>query len=247
MIPLFPIVLSALLLNPLIQEPVDKKTSIFDEIHREKLVKLEISTDLELLKKNKNTENYQPAVVRFEDVDGKEQEWKVEIRPRGRFRRKVCDFPPIKIKFEKDELKEQNYKKHNELKLVTHCLQDLEGKENVLREYLVYQLYEKCSPIHYRTQLVRIKYIDRKNGLRKKRFGVLLEDEKELAARYDTDLCEDCYSLTKDDFYKDNLLIMELFQYMIGNSDWSIPMVRNVKLLEDDTHIRGRVGLSRRS
>lgn len=226
--------LTVILLNPAESAKVDKKSSIFDLIHREEVVKLEIETDLRLLEKNKNTENYQPAHVRFKDLDGNKQQWTVEIRPRGRFRRRVCEFPPIKMKFDKDELKGQNFKKHNELKLVTHCLSDQEGRENVLREYLVYKLYEKISPVHYRAQLVRIKYIDSNTRSKKNRYGILLEDEKELASRYDTDLCEDCYSRTKEDFYRENLQTMELFQYMIGNSDWSIPMVRNVKLLEDE-------------
>jgi hypothetical protein len=231
---LLSLLLSTVLLNPQATENIDQKSSIFDIIYREGEVKLEIETDLALLERNKNTENYQPATIKFKDVEGNKQQWNVEVRPRGRFRRRVCNFPPIKMKFDKDELKEQDYKKHNELKLVTHCLRDAEGKENLLREFLVYQLYEKISPVHYRTQLVRIKYIDQNTGKKKNRYGILMEDENELAARFDTDLCEDCYSRNKDNFYKENLLAVELFQYMIGNSDWSIPMVRNIKLLEDE-------------
>ena len=215
-----------------IQDSTERKT-IFEEMHYQQVLEVEIETDIKQLKANIKTENYQPATITFEDAQGNEQNWEMKIRPRGRFRRRVCTFPPVKINFDKDNLKARNYEKHDELKLVTHCTEGEESRENLLREYLVYRLYQVISPVHYRAQLLHIKYIDRENNIRLKRYGILLEDEKELSSRLNAELCEDCYSLPKDSFAQENLRIHSLFQYMIGNSDWSLTMARNLKLLKD--------------
>lgn len=215
-------------------DPPAKKSTIFDLMHHDDVVKMELEFDIYELLSNRRNEEYQDVTLTFKDERGKKQVWKAEARVRGRFRRRVCAFPPIKVKFDKDDLKANNLKKHNELKLVTHCLDDKEGKQNLLREYLAYKLYEQISPYHYRAQLVKIKYTDSVSGESLKTYGIMLEDEKELAARYDTDLCESCFSLTKDSMDLENFYHLSLFQYMIGNADWSIPMLRNVKMLRDE-------------
>ncbi len=229
---LIPLLISFILFSP--PDSTEPK-SIFEAMHdHQEVLKVELETDIKQLEANIKTENYQPATITFEDAEGNEQTWEMKIRPRGRFRRRVCTFPPVKINFNKSDLKARNYKKHDELKLVTHCSDEKGSRENLLREYLAYQLYEVVSPVYYRTQLLQIKYIDRENRIRKKRFGILLEDKKELAARLDAELCEDCYSQPESSFKKDNLRILSLFQYMIGNSDWSLAMLRNLKLLKDE-------------
>jgi len=215
-------------------DPPAGKSTIFDLMYHDDVVKMELVLDVYELVSNRRTEEYQEVVLTFKDEHRDKQVWEAKARVRGRFRRRICNFPPIKIKFDKDDLKASNLKKHNELKLVTHCLDDKEGEQNLLREYLAYKLYEQISPYHYRAQLIKIKYVDQVSGESLKTYGILLEDEKELAARYDTDLCEDCYSLTRDSLDLENLYNLSLFQYMIGNADWSIPMLRNVKMLRDD-------------
>lgn len=217
--------------NPQTTTP-PKKQSIFDILHTGEEVKASLKLDLTLLEEKKNTEDYLPAEFSFEDGTGQKQIWNIEVRNRGRFRRRVCNFPPLKLKFNKEELKEKDLKKHNELKLVTHCLDNEEGRENILREALVYKLYELLSPYHYRSQVVRIKYIDTNNQPSTTHYGIILEDEDELSSRLDSKVCEGCYSLPKDTFDQENLNRLSLFQYMIGNPDWSLIMVRNLKMLE---------------
>lgn len=215
-------------------EPRAEKSTIFNLMHHDEVVKMELELDIPQLMANRRNEEYQDVVVTFKDEEGNKQVWQAEARVRGRFRRRVCYFPPVKVKFDKDDLKANNLKKHNELKLVTHCLDDKEGEQNLLREYLAYKLYEKISPYHYRAQLVKIKYVDTETGDKIKTYGIMLEDEEELADRYDSELCEECYSLTRDSLELTNLYRLSLFQYMIGNPDWSITMLRNVKMLRDE-------------
>ena len=73
----------------------------------------------------------------------------------------------------------------NKLKLVTHCLENkFEGNENVMKEYLLYKLYNEITPESFRVQFVKITYLDSKGKLGKiKRFGFIIESKDQLAFR----------------------------------------------------------------
>lgn len=123
---------------------------------------------------------------------------------------------------------------HNNLKLVVHCVDNEAGDEYVLREYLAYKLYQIISPKEsYRVQLLRVKYKDVKKKQQSfTHYGILLEDEDELAERLGSKVCEDCYNTPTEKFQPDNLNTNDLFEYMIGNTDWSTMLSRNVKLFQ---------------
>lgn len=222
------LILSYSLLNA---QEAQKKISIFDLIYAEDALKLEIEVDLDSLIENKNTNDYFPAVLMFEDNQEKKQKWEVEVRSRGKFRRKVCQFPPLKIKFPKKDLKEEGFKKHNEFKLVTHCVNDIKANEFLLREFLVYKLFEIVSDKGFRVQLIRATYKDRKSISRVKQYAILLEDEDDLEDRLEAKICEDCYNRPVEELNLEEVHKLCLFQFMIGNTDWSFAFLRNIKLL----------------
>ena len=208
-----------------------EKLTVFDNfLNEESATYFELVFDFELLDSLKKLDEEQDAKLTLN-----EQSWNIDLKARGKYRRRICDFPPIKLEFKKDELDSAGFKKHNDYKLVTHCIEGPEGKEHIYREYLAYKLLELLSPdLHFRTQLVKVKYID--SGSKKKftRFGIIIEDEKTVAKRLDSDVCDGCFSLPIDSFYNENLHNIALFQYMIGNTDWSVTLSRNVKILNCD-------------
>ncbi|MDX1941230.1 MAG: hypothetical protein SFU99_11805 [Saprospiraceae bacterium] len=209
------------------------KKSIFDVLYGNEILNLTIKTDLNNLIENRRTEEFLEATFGYEDASGRQITRSIEVQPRGKFRRRICDFPPVKIKFSKDDLEASGLiKKFNDLKLVTHCIDDkLIGNENLLKEYLVYRMYNELTPNSYRIQLVKITYEDTKGNLSKiKRYGFLIEDTDEMAARLGGEEFEQMNVSTDSISAKDEA-IMALFQYMIGNADWSTVMLRNVKLV----------------
>ena len=107
-----------------------------------------------------------------------------------------------------------------------------EGNENVLREQLVYELYNIVTDQSLRTQLVEITYNDTESKDKIVRYGILIEDTDEMAKRLDGEVCEECYNINPELFQADNVQIYSMFQYMIGNSDWCVAMVKNVKVLQ---------------
>jgi len=211
---------------------IGAQVSIFDRLSGEEVLELEIETDLVELIENRRRDVYQPAVLRYKDIHGKTIQSGIEVIPRGKFRRRICDFPPVKLKFSKKELLAAGLKPHNNLKLSTHCLSDKEvGSSNVFKELLAYKLYNILSPHSFRVQLVKVTYVDAMGQLGKiKRYGFLIEDDEELAERLGGNLCE-CLNAGTDGLSAFDQTLVAAFNYMIGNEDWSIPMVRNLKMV----------------
>ena len=209
-----------------------KSGSLFDHWQEAEILNVNLELDFEKMLENKRSNTYQPAVFSYTDKEGNVQSWQIKTRVRGRFRRMKCEMPPLKLQFPKKELKSNGFKKHNDFKLVTHCLEGKEGNDNVLREYLAYELYNLVSKQSLRTQLVKITYNDNKSKSKTIRYGILIEDTDEMAKRLDGAVCKDCYNTPANQFQQENLNIHSMFQYMIGNSDWSVSMVKNLKILQ---------------
>ena len=206
--------------------------TLFNELQREGILKVELELSLATLESHARTDAEQAAVFRFIDKQGQAQEWSTDVNVRGRFRRRVCEFPPIKIDFSKRDLKARGLLPFDDLKLVTHCQEGKEGQEAVLREYMAYQLYGKLTPLNFRAQLVEITYIDTESNIRFTKYGILLEDTDELAARLNSEECEECYGLSASNINTDVYLTHAMFQYMIGDTDWSLAMGRNLKIMK---------------
>ncbi|MFT4760137.1 MAG: hypothetical protein ACI9XO_000926 [Paraglaciecola sp.] len=206
--------------------------SIFDLMNHTEVLELTLEADISDLSTNRNTEEYQAGFVRFADDTKMEQAWNVKIRPRGKYRRRICEMPPLKLKFKKAELETAGLSKFNDLKLVTHCSKNkLEAKEWLMKEYLTYKLYNELTPNSFRVQLVRINYIDVPTGKKTKNWGFLIEDKDQVADRIDAETC-DCNGMDMADLNQNSEKLMTVFQYMIGNEDWDLMMVRNLKMFK---------------
>lgn len=214
---------------------VDAPSTLFEHMQATQLLQVTMEMDLESLIDNKKTNEFHPAKFSFMNSKGQMTDWDIEVRVRGRFRRMTCEFPPLKLKFPKAEMKAEGFGKHNDVKLVTHCMDDKKAVETLFREYLAYQMYAKLTDVSFRTQLINITYRDSKTGAETETYGILIEDADELAERLNTKECEDCYGLDKKSYDRSNLQIHDLYQYMIGNTDWSLSMARNMKVLKPET------------
>jgi len=209
--------------------------TIFDEFYGEELLELKLETDLSSLIDERQSDDYQHAILTFTNKAGEVEMHDLKIKARGKFRRRVCNFPPIKLNFSKSRLMERGYvAEYDKLKLVTHCLEDKAvSKENVAKEYLAYQLYEQLSKKSYRTQLVKITYVDSKGRIgRIKRYGFVLEDTDEMAHRAGGKECEECHGLPASELNTQDANTRAVFQYMIGNADYDLAMMRNLKMVK---------------
>lgn len=213
--------------------PYSGKT-IFQSLKRPDVLEIELTLNMEELFESKKTDEYKEARIEYAASNGSQMVYDIKIRPRGKFRRKVCDFPPIKLKFPKKVLRYQGYAEFNTLKLVTHCIDGkVEGKNNVFREYLAYKLYNELTEKSFQVQLVKITYNDTSGKYGKmKRFGFIIENTDEMASRLNGSVC-DCMNVPSDAIIAKDENRMATYQYAIGNADWSIILNRNLKLVVD--------------
>jgi hypothetical protein len=206
--------------------------SIFDVFKSGNILNVELEVDFAELESNRRNNDFVPGLFRFQAGNGAVEEWSIQLRVRGRFRRMTCDLPPLKLQFDKNELAAKGLQPHNSFKLVTHCFDNGEGSELILREYLAYQLYASLTDYSFRTQLASITYRDPGTGETITNYGILIEDTDQMEERLGGKVCDECYEYPLEQFRPDNLYLHALFQYMIGNADWSLTMMRNIKIVK---------------
>ncbi|MTB52982.1 hypothetical protein [Lewinella sp. W8] len=208
--------------------------SIFDQLYLEQSMEpmdlvLEVNMDSILTKRVQP----QRGAVRFVDVDGRQHHWDVKVEIRGKFRRNRCDYPPLKLDFDKKDLKARGLLTYDKYKLVSPC-NDAPGADAlILKEYLAYKAYGMVTPFSFRVQLLNITYKDiSKTHPDRTVISFLIEETDEMAARIGGKELDNALGLPADRFHKEAEATHALFQYMISNGDWSLPLARNVKIVE---------------
>lgn len=175
-----------------------------------------------------------PDLIEATLNDG-DHDYALRVNVRGRFRRRTCAMPPLKLHFDKQWLKQAGFNKHNDFKLVTHCTRDAAGQESILREQLAYELYRVVAPnASYRTQLLKVNYVDTRDGSTESSYAILIEDTDELKDRMNAKTVKSSFGISSAKIKNEAQIAM--FNYMIGNADYSFKMNRNLKFLkkEDD-------------
>jgi len=75
-------------------------------------------------------------------------------KTRGNFRRAkgTCYYPPLLLHFSRENSRNTLFSDQDKLKLVMPC----QGDDYVIREYLVYKMYNLITPLSFRARLVKI-------------------------------------------------------------------------------------------
>ena len=191
-------------------------TPLFDD---DAVLDIELTGPFSTLIKQKKDREELPFVLRAENV-----EHEIKVRVRGHSRVRVCNAPPLRLNFVKSKTKGTVFAGQNKLKLVTHCHASDRAQANILQEYSAYKMFRVISDVGYRVRLVKISYQDTEKGLKRDsivRYGFLIESASELADRFDGKQVKipgvSLASLNQQQAAK-----AFVFNYMIGNSDWSL-------------------------
>jgi hypothetical protein len=158
----------------------------------------------------------------------------VSINARGHLRRMVrtCDYVPLRIEFAKKDVKGTVFARQDALKLVVQCAGGDEYEQYVLREHLAYRLFNVITSRSFRARLARVTYVDAASGKTTgTRAGIFLEDETSVARRLEGRIVE-LPRLRFEDLDMDTLMPMMIFEYMIGNTDYSIYALHNVRIVQ---------------
>lgn len=156
----------------------------------------------------------------YTDENGQTVSIPVGITTRGLTRLRVCDFPPLRLDFDKEASKGTAFRGAGNLKLVTHCFANSRFEQYYIKEYLSYRIYNLVTDKSYRVQGLDMSY-ESGGGKPINRFAFLIEDPDDVAKRNGLE------KLNLDATTTGNLDSLEtsrfmLFQYLISNLDWSV-------------------------
>ena len=174
-----------------------------------------------------------PMVLAYTNENKQELNMPVAVRTRGHFRRlkENCLYPPLLIQFPLTGFHLSTvFSEQSKWKLVMPC----RGDEYLIREWLVYRIGNKVLRNSFRSRLVRVKLEDtRTRKTIASFFGILLEEEKQMAKRNGAVVIKP--KLRPQQTQVDAFLTMAVFEYLIGNTDWSVPYLHNIKLMIPDS------------
>jgi hypothetical protein len=169
-------------------------------------------------------EEYQgtyPAKIEFTDELGNATTLKMTVERRGRTRQAVCRFPPIKLRFDKKEVKGTSFRGQKSVKMVTHCQTSSRFEQFYVLEMLIYRMYNIITDFSFRVRPLSVTYVDSGNGNEQDpKFAFLIEDDSDVAKRNSQKKLK-IAKTTRAQLDSQESINFALFQYMIANLDWS--------------------------
>lgn len=196
----------------------------FNSVYSDQILDFDLTFEWDSLAAHLDAEEKIPAVLTINNILSDS----IEISGRGVTRKKICDFPPLHVNFSSRLRQKYHWGKYKKYKLVTHCNDQQDPGELVLKEFLVYQLYNMLTPHSLRVQLCRVNY-DAGHG-QSKHYAFIIEDEDEMAERLGGEIIKEkdgpIKQVNKKEYQK-----LVLFQYMIGNTDWNLTRRHNVRFI----------------
>ncbi len=203
-----------------------------DLLQTDEIIKISLKFDMKTFVRTKHKGEYQKAQLTIYNPDSNIVEKEIRVRARGVTRRSICYIPPIKLNFKETEFDNDSLNDINSLKLVTHCKNSALYEQYLLKEFLVYRMYNLLTDSSFRVKLLQIDYIDSEDKMKPlTKYGFIIESNDHMAERLNGIRINRAGVNTWDtDSYHTSLTAV--FQYMIGNTDWAIPVPHNFKLVK---------------
>ena len=172
------------------------------------------------IKGTKSKPQYMDGKLKLQE-GGVEKTFDVRMRLRGHSRADVCEFPPLLLNFKTSDLKGSVLGGENKLKLVTHC-KGMSVFDQYLRlEYLSYRALNLLTDMSLRARPLTVTYYDteRKREI-DTRPALFIEDEERFAERKGLTQVQ-LPRIEAKQYDRDALGLVNMFEYFIGNTDWS--------------------------
>lgn len=199
------------------QEPAREASGpvLFDD---SSVLEIELTGPLGAVLDDTEERKRRPMILRIGD-----RTLDVKVRVRGNSRLRVCKFAPLRVYFS-DDTADTPFEGLKSLKLVTHCFDSEPGDRNVADEYAAYRIFEVLTPYAYKTRPLRVTYRDTGGKLGDsavERHAFFLESRPLLAARIDGERANPA-GIRLSELEPRQAATMYIFQYLIGNTDWSL-------------------------
>jgi hypothetical protein len=175
-----------------------------------------------------------PATISYGDSSAKVT-LPIQVRARGHSRLKICNlFPPIWVSLSGADKKQSVFEHMKKFKLVTPCKPPSQYESYVVEEYNLYRVHALLTPISHLTRLIHMTVVD--SGSKKAdftRYTFAVEDADELSARLGGKKFA-IQGATSEDVDAHQTAVIGLFEFMVGNTDFSIYALHNIELLQTD-------------
>jgi hypothetical protein len=201
-------------------------------------IELRLTLNLKQIKKDRKEDApWRAASIGYTSLEGAAVQVPARARTRGIWRMKNCDIPPLHIDFTKDSVKKTLFGGQDRVKVVLPCHDNDRYEALILEELQLYRVYQLFTPMSHRVRLIRLTIAD--SGTQKvemNRWAFLVEDETELTKR-NGGRTYNVKGASSRDLDPQTAAIVGLFQYLIGNTDYSVPSLHNVELMARDTSV----------
>ena len=182
-----------------------------------------LTTNMKTLLSEKDKSIIQPAFIQVQFPDSSLIAEKISLNVRGEYRRKHCYIPSLKLHFKTSD--SSKLRKLKDLKLVCPCGNTTEDEQLLLKEYLVYKIYNLITDRSFKVRLAKITFTDTENKRKAiTQYTFLIEDIDDVASR---NKCKEIKvdKLPTENTNREHTTLINIFQYMIGNTDWAVPTI----------------------
>jgi hypothetical protein len=161
----------------------------------------------------------------------------VRLRTRGIWRKKNCEIPPLMMNFTNDSTKKTPFARLDRARFTLHCRNNDDYEQYVLQEFNLYRVQRLLTPWSYDVRLARVTYIDsEKKDTLMTRWAFFSETDEAFVARHGVKLVT-TQGAGPSDVDPETSAFYGVFQYFVGNSDFSIRALHNaVLVLKDNEH-----------
>jgi hypothetical protein len=207
----------------------------------DEIFELSLRFDINEYKKTKSEDKYLDAILTYHINSNDSINKEIKLKSRGVSRREICQFPPLSLNFKKTDFIKDDLSKIEKVKLVTHC--ERGNEEYLFREYLVYKLYNILTENSFKVRLVKINYINTyKESKPISTYAFFIEPIEFLAERTNSREVE-LTNLSQTNILPEVMDRVAIFNYMVGNTDWSIAGQHNCKILAQINSQRPELGI----
>ncbi len=220
------------------QEPADSDGSLYARLFDvNEPLNVQLAADFEAINKERGTTKHDhPGVMTYVSPPGDSVSLDVQLHTRGHFRLKTCQFPPLKIDFHPDATAHTLFAHHKSVKIVVQCRSGHSNANYLLEEYLLYRTYNLLTDLSFRVRLAAVTYINpQKPDRPETRYGFFLEDDDHMAHRNHGHVDTLPY-MSQEEMNFAQMGLLGVFEYLIGNTDWSVQAMHNI------VHVRDSAG-----
>jgi hypothetical protein len=197
--------------------------------------------DITTYKRKRSDTTYMDAILTYHTGKNDSINKNIKLRARGTMRRQICDFPPLDLHLKLKDTVGGEFVGINKLKLIPYC--KIGYEDYVLREYLIYKLYNLLTDNSFKVRLLRINLINTaKESKPIRQYGFAIEPLKLLVKRTHTAEIKPVF-LTQNNIKPEIMDRFAIFSYMIGNTDWAVPNQHNAMVLTQPGSEHPELGL----